>query len=146
VTTIRLILKHCEIPDKRVRRVVIMATFGREKSIYIKANLAGFVCVLLGDGRRLLCSGGVFFGVRSGAQQWGSLFFGARSEDPLVGKCGVFFGVRSGAVAWQRHLHNLKRFLWGLFCSCCWAAAQQVCYHGYAFSSVVHPSNAGYFG
>jgi hypothetical protein len=24
------------------------------------------VCVLLGDGRLLLCSGGVFFGVRSG--------------------------------------------------------------------------------
>jgi hypothetical protein len=80
-------------------------------SIYIKANLAGFVCVLLanlagfvcvllGDGRQLLCSGGVFFGVRSGAQ-WGGLFFGVRSEDPLVGKCGVFFGVRSGAVAWQ---------------------------------------------
>jgi hypothetical protein len=65
--------------------------------------------VLLGDGRQLLCSGGVFFGVRSGAQ-WGGLFFGVRSEDPLVGKSGVFFGVRSGAVAWQRHLHNLKRF------------------------------------
>jgi hypothetical protein len=46
-------------------------------SIYIKANLAGwldvFVCVLLGDGGLLLgdgglllCSWGVFFGVRSG--------------------------------------------------------------------------------
>jgi hypothetical protein len=23
------------------------------------------------------------------AQQWGSLFFGVRSEDPLLGKCGV---------------------------------------------------------
>jgi hypothetical protein len=78
-------------------------------SIYIKANLAGFVCVLLGDGRQLLCSGGVFFGVRSGAQ-WGGLYFGVRSKDPLVGKCGVFFGVHSGAVAWQRNLHNLKRF------------------------------------
>jgi hypothetical protein len=34
--------------------------------------------MLLGDGGLLLCSG------------------------------GVFFGVRSGAVAWQRHLDNLK--------------------------------------
>jgi hypothetical protein len=24
------------------------------------------------------------------AQQWGCLFFGVRSEDPLLGKCGVF--------------------------------------------------------
>jgi hypothetical protein len=83
----------------------------------IDTHLVGFLCVLLGDGRQLLCSGGVSFGVRSGAQQWGGLFFGVRSEDPLVGKCGVFFGVRSGAVAWKRHLHNLKRFLWGLFWS-----------------------------
>jgi hypothetical protein len=67
------------------------------QSIYIKASrtgwLAGFVCVLLGNGRQLLCSGGVFFGVRSGAQQWGGLFF--------RGPVGVFIGVRSGAVAWQ---------------------------------------------
>jgi hypothetical protein len=38
--------------------------------IYIKANRAGFVCLrvcmLLGDGGLLLCSGGVFFGVLSG--------------------------------------------------------------------------------
>jgi hypothetical protein len=38
---------------------------------------------------------------------------------------GVFFGVRSGDVAWQRHLDNLKRFLWGPFWGFCWAAAQQ---------------------
>jgi hypothetical protein len=29
------------------------------------------------------------------------LFFGVRSEDPLLGNGGVFFLVRSGAVAWQ---------------------------------------------
>jgi hypothetical protein len=28
------------------------------------------VCELLGDGRQLLCSGGVFIGVRSGAVAW----------------------------------------------------------------------------
>jgi hypothetical protein len=33
------------------------------------------------------------------AQQWGGLFFGVRSEDPLLGKGGVFFLVRSEAVA-----------------------------------------------
>jgi hypothetical protein len=25
-------------------------------------------------------------------------------------------------VAWQRHLHNIKSFLWGLFWGCCLAA------------------------
>jgi hypothetical protein len=44
--------------------------------------------MLLGDGVLLLCSGGVFFGVRSGAVAW---------------QHRVFFGVRSGAVAGQRH-------------------------------------------
>jgi hypothetical protein len=66
-------------------------------SIYIKAKRAGFlclfvcgvVCMLLGDGGLLLCSGGVFFGVRSGAVAWQ--------------RHRVFFGVRSGAVAGQRH-------------------------------------------
>jgi hypothetical protein len=60
-----------------------------------EANLAGFVCVLLGHGRQLLsesgcvcvrvarrrsellCSGGVFFGVRSRAQQWGGFSLGS---------------------------------------------------------------------
>jgi hypothetical protein len=32
------------------------------------------------------------------AQQWGGLFFGVRSEDPLLGKGGVFFSVRSEAI------------------------------------------------
>jgi hypothetical protein len=36
------------------------------------------------------------------AQQWGCLFSGVRSEDPLLGKCGVLFLVRSGAVEWQQ--------------------------------------------
>jgi hypothetical protein len=34
------------------------------------------------------------------AEQWGGLFFGVCSEDPLLGKGGVFFLVRSEAVAW----------------------------------------------
>jgi hypothetical protein len=79
---------------------------------------------------------GRFLWGRAAAQQWGGLFFGVRSEDPLVGKCGVFFGVSSEAVAWQRHLHKIKRFLWGLLLgndnrqvvfslwSGCWSAAQ----------------------
>jgi hypothetical protein len=72
--------------------------------IYIKANRAGFVCVLLGEANlagfvcvllellsesgwvcvrvarrrsELLCSGGVFFVVRSGAQQWGGFSLGS---------------------------------------------------------------------
>jgi hypothetical protein len=45
--------------------------------------------MLLGDGGLLLCSWGVFFGVRSGAVAWQ--------------RHRVFFGVRSGAVAGQRH-------------------------------------------
>jgi hypothetical protein len=67
------------------------------KSIYtyIKANLAGwqvvFVCMLLGDGGLLLCSG------------------------------GVFFGVRSGSITWQRHLYKIESFLWGQFWGCCLA-------------------------
>jgi hypothetical protein len=32
------------------------------------------------------------------AQQWGGLFFGVPSEDPLLGKGGVFFSVSSEAV------------------------------------------------
>jgi hypothetical protein len=31
------------------------------------------------------------------AAQWGGLFFGVRSEDPLVGKC-VFFSFHSEAI------------------------------------------------
>jgi hypothetical protein len=49
---------------------MVLVTSVTFASIYIKANLAGwlevFVCVLLGDGGLLLCSGGVFFLVRSG--------------------------------------------------------------------------------
>jgi hypothetical protein len=52
------------------------------------------VCVLLGDGGLLLCSGGVFFLVSSRSV----IFFGVRSEvvfslGPFRG--GIFFGVRS---------------------------------------------------
>jgi hypothetical protein len=78
-------------------------------------HLAGRVCVYVAMQR------GRFLWCRAAAEQWGGLFFGVRSEDPLVGKCGVFFGVRSGVVAWQRHLHKIKRFLWGLFWGCCLA-------------------------
>jgi hypothetical protein len=52
-------------------------------SIYIKANLAAwlagwpyvFVCVLLGSGGLLLCSGGVFFGVRSGGNDIFDIYY-----------------------------------------------------------------------
>jgi hypothetical protein len=50
-----------------------------------------FVCMLLGSGGLLLCSG------------------------------GVFFGVRSGSITWQRHLYKIEPFLWGLFWGCCLA-------------------------
>jgi hypothetical protein len=58
--------------------IIPILTYPKQKNvnllIYIKANLAGwlagwldvFVCVLLGDGGLLLCSGGVLFLVRSG--------------------------------------------------------------------------------
>jgi hypothetical protein len=89
-------------------------------SRYIKANRAEFVCVvvcmLLGDGGLLLCSGGVFFGVHSGGNAIFDIYYccyaaGAFSLGsvlgPLLGngiytKSSVFFGVCSGAVAWQR--------------------------------------------
>jgi hypothetical protein len=87
--------------------------------IYIKANLAGwtclFVCMLLGSGGLLLCSGGVFFGVRSGGDIFDIYYccyaaggFSLGSVlGPLLGndiyiKSSLFFGVCSGAVAWQR--------------------------------------------
>jgi hypothetical protein len=45
-----------------------------KRVIYIYKSETGwlgvFVCVLLGDGGLLLCSGGVFYGVRSGAVAW----------------------------------------------------------------------------
>jgi hypothetical protein len=56
--------------------------------------------MLLSDGGLLLCSGGVFFGVSSGAVAWQR-------------HC-IFFGVRSGAVAGQRH-NNGVVFFWGPF-------------------------------
>jgi hypothetical protein len=77
------------------------------------------VFVLLGSGWLLLCSGAfslesvlglllgndnklVVFSLWSccwaAAQQWDGLFFGVRSEDPLLGKCGVFFSVHSDAI------------------------------------------------
>jgi hypothetical protein len=37
---------------------------------YLKAKRADFVCVLLGDGGLLLCSGGVFFLVSSRSVSW----------------------------------------------------------------------------
>jgi hypothetical protein len=47
--------------------------------IYIKANLAGWldmiVCMLLGSGGLLLCSGGVFFGVRSGGNDVFNIYY-----------------------------------------------------------------------
>jgi hypothetical protein len=82
-------------------------------------RLAVFVCMLLGDGGLLLCSGGVFFGIRSGAVAWqrhllymavamqrgkfslGSIM-GLLPGNDIYIKSSVFFGVCSGAVAWQR--------------------------------------------
>jgi hypothetical protein len=43
-----------------------------------------FVCVLLGDGRQLLCSGGVSFGVRSRAQQWGGFSLGSVFQKRII--------------------------------------------------------------
>jgi hypothetical protein len=96
-----------------------MVSFLIYLSIYIKANRAGFVCVvvcmLLGDGGLLLGSGGVFFGVRSGGNDIFDIYYcyyavGAISlgsvQGPLLGndiyiKSSLFFGVCSEAVAWQ---------------------------------------------
>jgi hypothetical protein len=60
-------------------------------TIYIYKSETGwldvFVCVLLGDGGLLLCSGGVFFLVSS---KWYFLW------GPFRG--GIFFGVRSECI------------------------------------------------
>jgi hypothetical protein len=90
-------------------------------SIYIKANLAGFVCLLLGDGRQLVCSGGVFFGAVLGhngvayslgsvprTRWWANVAFSLGSVLGMFGNdiyitLSVFFGVCSGTVAGQRH-------------------------------------------
>jgi hypothetical protein len=75
--------------------------------IYIKAKvciwLDVFVCMLLGSGGLLLCSGGVFFGVRSGGNDIFDTWL-------LLCSRGVFFGVRSGSITWQR-LYKIEPFL-----------------------------------
>jgi hypothetical protein len=104
--------------------VIFMSSNTHLLSIYIKAKRAGwlaggldvFVCVLLGSGGLLLCSGGVFFGVRSGGNDIFDIYdccyaAGAFSLGsvlgPLLGndsyiKSSIFFGVCSGSVAWKR--------------------------------------------
>jgi hypothetical protein len=64
--------------------------------------------MLLGDGGLLLCSGGVFFGIRSGGNDIFNIIL------LLLCSGGVFFGVRSGSITWQRHLYKIEPFLWGL--------------------------------
>jgi hypothetical protein len=88
--------------------------------IYIKANLAGWlavrVCLCVArqrwavamQRRRFLW--GPFWGQRH-----------LRYILLLLCSGGVFFGVRSGSVTWQRHLYKIERFLWGLFWGCCLA-------------------------
>jgi hypothetical protein len=92
-------------------------------SIYIKAKVSGwlcvwldvFVCMLLGSGVLLLCSGGVFFGVRSGGNDIFDIYMTVAMQR------GVFFGARSGFITWQRQLYKIEPFLWGLFWGCCLA-------------------------
>jgi hypothetical protein len=56
------------------------------------------------------------------AQQWSGLFFGVRSEDPLLGKGGVLFSARSEVIT-ETHdsdgvalvLRRDGRFLFCLF-------------------------------
>jgi hypothetical protein len=65
-------------------------------------RLAGFVCVLLGDGWQLLCCGGVFFGV---GQRHDNGFVCVLLGDgrQLLCSGGVFFGVgkRHNGVAFS---------------------------------------------
>jgi hypothetical protein len=125
-------------------------------NIYIYKSETGwlgvFVCVLLGDGGLLPCNGGVFFLVSS---RWyflwgpfrGGIFFWVRSEvvfslgsvprwyflwGPFRG--GIFFGVRSKGI-----------FLCLLVCLRVSKFCERDGYQGYAFSSVIHPSDAGHF-
>jgi hypothetical protein len=90
------------------------------------------VCMLLGDGGLLLCSGGVFFGVRSGGDIFDiyyccyavGVFSLGSVLGPLLGndiyiKSSLFFGVCSGVLIGNDN-RQVVFSLW----SCCWAAAQ----------------------
>jgi hypothetical protein len=103
-------------------------------SIYIKAKVSGwlcvwlnvFVCMLLGSGGLLLCSGGVFFGVRSGDNDIFDIYncCYAAGAFSLGSVLGPLLDKDLGSVLGLFLGNDSRQVVFSLL-SCCWAAAQQ---------------------